>query len=210
MIRIFLADDHVLVRQALRDFLNKDENVTVVGEASTGPETLAAVGRLRVDIVLLDANMPGRGGLETLEELKALSSSPAVLMLTGLPEEDFAVRCIKSGADGYLMKSQAVAELGQALVKISEGGKYLSSGLAERIVESFDPVREELPHERLTNREFEVMCRLAGGESLAEIAEGLMLSPKTISSYRSKIGKKTGLKSTAEIIRYAFLQGLVK
>jgi len=210
MTRVFLADDHALVRQALQGLLGRIGDLVFVGEASTGQETVASVRRLDVDLVLLDVTMPGRGGLETLEELKALRPPPKVLMVTAHLEDEYAVRCMKSGADGYVTKAKGVGELQRAIEKVSSGGKYVSPELAERIAMSFDPGTERAPHERLDNREFEILSRIAQGETLSEIAAALFLSTKTVSSYRTRILKKTGLRNNADIMRYAFERQIVQ
>ena len=209
MIRILLAEDHLLVRDSLVRLLERQDDFQIVGEATTGPETVAVANGTEVDIVLLDVEMPGRGGLETLEELKRSKSSPKVVMLTARAEDEYAVRCMKAGADGYVTKDRAIEDLHQAVRKVAGGGKFFSAELAERIAMSFDPGSDQPAHARLSNRELEIMCRIARGERLSEIAEALSLSPKTISSYRRQILTKTGLRNTNDLMRYAHEQRLV-
>ena len=209
MIRIFIAEDHEMVREGLRNLLERD-GMYPVGGASNGTEALEAIRRLRVDVVLLDLDLPGRRGLEVLDELKELPSPPKVMILTGHDEDEFAVRCIKAGADGFVTKGRGIADLAQAVRKVYAGGKYLSADLAERIAVSFDPSREPLTHESLSNREFEVMCRLARGTSVSEVGDALCLSPNTVGTYRRRILDKMDLRDTAEITRYALAQGLIQ
>ncbi|MEM1179648.1 MAG: response regulator transcription factor [Acidobacteriota bacterium] len=210
MIRIFLADDHLMLREALRAHLSRQPDIECVGEASTGHEAVAKIQTLDVDIVLLDLKMPGRGGLETLEVLKGLPRPPKVLILTGRPEKQYAVRCMKSGADGYLHKNHAATLLRKAIHTIHSGHKFITPGLAEQIAFTFDPADDRDRHELLSNREFEVMCRIANGMSLSEIAEELFLSAKTVSTYRGRIIRKLQLESSNELTLYALKKGLVE
>lgn len=210
MIRILLADDHQMFREGVRGLLQARSDIDVVGEAGTGEEALAKAGETRPDVVILDVSMPGRGGLETVSELKKRDPRVRVLMLTVHPEDRFAVRCLKGGADGYMTKDNAAEELIGAIRKVHAGGKYVSPSLAESLVLSLDRDFGSAPHETLSDREFQVMRMIAGAKTVSEIAEELCLSVKTISTYRSRILEKLGLRNNAEIMQYAIEQDLVE
>jgi DNA-binding NarL/FixJ family response regulator len=210
MIRILLADDHKMFREGVRSLLEARSDMTVVGEAATGEEALAAATEHRPDVVILDVSMPGRGGLETVSELKRRNPKVRVLMLTVHPEDRFAVRCLKGGADGYMTKESAADELIGAIRKVFSGGKYVSPSLAESLVLSLERDFGAAPHETLSDREFQVMRMIASARTVSQIAEELCLSVKTISTYRSRILEKLGLRNNAEIMQYAMEQHLVE
>jgi DNA-binding NarL/FixJ family response regulator len=207
MIRILLADDHKMFREGVRSLLEARSDMTVVGEAATGEEALAAATEHRPDVVILDVSMPGRGGLETVSELKRRNPKVRVLMLTVHPEDRFAVRCLKGGADGYMTKESAADELIGAIRKVFSGGKYVSPSLAESLVLSLERDFGAAPHETLSDREFQVMRMIASARTVSQIAEELCLSVKTISTYRSRILEKLGLRNNAEIMQYAMELG---
>lgn len=210
MIRILLADDHQMFREGVRGLLEARSDMAVVGEAGTGEEALSKAGETRPDVVILDVSMPGRGGLETVSELKKRDPRVRVLMLTVHPEDRFAVRCLKGGADGYMTKDNAAEELIGAIRKVHAGGKYVSPSLAESLVLSLDRDFGSAPHETLSDREFQVMRMIAAARTVSQIAEELCLSVKTISTYRSRILEKLGLRNNAEIMQYAMEQDLVE
>lgn len=210
MIRILLADDHQMFREGVRGLLEARSEMTVVGEAGTGEEALSKASETRPDVVILDVSMPGRGGLETVSELKKRDPRVRVLMLTVHPEDRFAVRCLKGGADGYMTKDNAAEELIGAIRKVHAGGKYVSPSLAESLVLSLDRDFGSAPHETLSDREFQVMRKIAAAKTVSEIADELCLSVKTISTYRSRILEKLGLRNNAEIMQYAMEQDLVE
>jgi len=210
MIRILLADDHKMFREGVRGLLEARSDMTVVGEAATGEEALAAATEHRPDVVILDVSMPGRGGLETVSELKRRNPKVRVLMLTVHPEDRFAVRCLKGGADGYMTKESAADELIGAIRKVFSGGKYVSPSLAESLVLSLERDFGAAPHETLSDREFQVMRMIAAARTVSQIAVELCLSVKTISTYRSRILEKLGLRNNAEIMQYAMEQHLVE
>ncbi|HLE83406.1 MAG TPA: response regulator transcription factor [Thermoanaerobaculia bacterium] len=210
MIRILLADDHKMFREGVRSLLEARSDMAVVGEAATGEEALAAATEHRPDVVILDVSMPGRGGLETVSELKRRNPKVRVLMLTVHPEDRFAVRCLKGGADGYMTKEAAADELIGAIRKVFSGGKYVSPSLAESLVLSLERDFGAAPHETLSDREFQVMRMIASARTVSQIAEELCLSVKTISTYRSRILEKLGLRNNAEIMQYAMEQHLVE
>lgn len=210
MIRILLADDHQMFREGVRGLLEARPDMSVVAEAGTGEEALSQATEHRPDVVVLDVSMPGRGGLETVAELKKRNPRVRVLMLTVHPEDRFAVRCLKGGADGYMTKDNATDELITAIRKVHTGGKYVSPSLAENLVMSLDRDFGAAPHETLSDREFQVMRMLASAQTVSEIADELCLSVKTISTYRSRILEKLGLRNNAEIMQFAIEQNLVE
>ena len=209
MIKIFIADDHPVVRKGLREIIEETSDMKVVDEASNGQEVLAKVFKKDFDVVLLDISMPGRSGLDILKELKSQLPKITVLVLSIHPEEQYAVQVLKAGAAGYLTKKSAPDELVTALRKVSAGGKYVSPSLAEKLASALETGIDKPPHETLSAREYEVMRKIASGKTVAEIAKELFLSPKTISTYRTRILEKMGIKNNAELIRYAIKNRLV-
>lgn len=208
MIRVLLADDHTLFREGVRRLLDVEPGIEVVGEAGRGQEVLDRVAESDPQVVLLDVSMPGRGGLETLGELKSRHPALRVLMLTVHPEDHFAIRCIKGGADGYMTKDADPEELIRAIRRVAGGHKYITPELAEQLAMTLGQDFDEQPHERLSDREFQVMRLIASGKTVSEIAEELHLSVKTISTYRSRILEKMNLRNNAEIMQYAIKREL--
>jgi DNA-binding NarL/FixJ family response regulator len=206
--RVLVADDHAVVREGLKRILTQDQGIQVVAEAEDGAAALARVREMDLDVVVLDMSMPGRGGLETLQELKRLWPRLGVLVLSMHPEDQYAVRVLREGADGYLSKESAAEELINALRKIHGGGKYVSPALAERLALTVERGFEGPPHERLSTREFQVMVQLADGKTVTQIGEELNLSVKTISTYRARILEKMGMKNNAELMHYAIEEGI--
>jgi DNA-binding NarL/FixJ family response regulator len=211
MIRVILADDHMLVRQGLRRLLEDAPDIEVVGETGSGQETLGLISKVACSLLLLDISLPDRNGLEVLKDVHALRPHLPVLILSIYPEDQYAIRAFRAGAAGYLMKTAASHELLEAVRRTSKGGKYITLAVAEKLAENFQHQRPDtqLPHEQLSDREFEVLERIAKGLSVAEISKSLGLSPKTISTYRSRILQKMGLKNSAELMHYAFEHQLV-
>jgi DNA-binding NarL/FixJ family response regulator len=209
MIRILVADDHTVVRQGIKQILAGQEGMVVEDEAASGQEVLCKVTKKDYDLVLLDISMPGRSGLEVLEEIKAVHPKLPVLILSMHPEEQYAVRMLRAGAAGYLTKASAPEELISAIQKVSTGGKYVTVSLAEKLAFALDAGAEKPSHERLSNREYQVMLMLAAGQSVSEVAEELCLSPKTISTYRSRIMEKMDIKRNAELTLYAVKNNLI-
>lgn len=209
MIKILIADDHPIVRKGLKEIIEETSDMKVIGEASTGQEVLEKVFKTEFDVVLLDISMPGKSGLDILKELKNHRSKLTVLVLSMHPEEQYAVQVFKAGASGYLTKESAPDELLTALRKVSKGGKYVSSSLAEKLAYALDRDVEKAPHEILSAREYEVMRKIASGKTVTDIARELFLSPKTISTYRTRILEKMNMKNNAELIRYAIKNHLV-
>ncbi len=209
MIKVLIADDHAVVRLGLRQILSETGDIAVADEARNGKEVLDKVARKKIDIILLDISMPGMSGLDILAQLKSEIPALPVLILTMYPEEQFAARALQSGASGYLTKESAPTELVEAIRKIHKGGKYISASLAEKLADIVDMTRSRPPHEKLSDREFQVFRLIALGRTVGEIAGELSLSVKTVSTYRTRILEKTNLKNNSEIIRYAIKQRLV-
>ena len=209
MIRILVADDHAIVREGVKQILADVSDMVVQDEAGNGQETLEKIARNDYEVVLLDISMPGRSGLEILEDIKSERPKLPVLILSMHPEEQYAVRALRAGASGYVTKASAPQELIGAIRKASRGGKYVTASLAEKLALELDVVTEKPPHEKLSNREYQVMLMLAEGQSVSEIAENLFLSVKTISTYRTRIMDKMGLKKNAELTFYAIHNKLI-
>jgi len=198
-----------VVREGLKQILSETPDIVVAGEASTAQEVLNEVWENDYDVVLLDISMPGRNGLDILKELKSVKPDVHVLVLSVHPEEQYAVRMLRAGASGYLTKESAPDELIAAIRKVSLGGKYVRSSLAERLAFNLGVDAEKPPHERLSDREYQVMCMIASGKTVNEIAGEILLSVKTISTYRSRMLKKMDMKNSAELIHYAIKHRLV-
>lgn len=209
MITVLIADDHTIVRHGLRQILDDAGNISVVAEAADGRDVIDLVRTHHPDVVLLDISMPGRGGLEVLKDLAVMKPGPATLILTMHPEEHYAVRAVRAGAAGYLTKASAADELVNAIRKVARGGRYVTPSVGERLLMEFQRSGQQPTHEALSDREHQVMCLIARGMRVAEIAEELHLSSKTISTYRSRILKKLDLKTNAEIVRYVIDEGLI-
>ena len=210
MIKILIADDHPLVRRGIKQLISETRDMEVTGVASTGPEVIEKASKNDYDVVLLDITMPGISGLEILKQLKHDHPRLPVLILSFHPEEQYAVRALRAGAAGYLTKESAPDELIVALRAIARGKKYVTSSLADKLVEAVGIEIDKLPHERLSDREFQVLRLIASGKGITEIAGELFLSPKTVSTYRSRILLKTGMKNSAELTHYAIAHGLVE
>jgi two-component system invasion response regulator UvrY len=208
MIRILIADDHPVVRRGLKQTIDELPDAVTVDEATDGMEALNKARIGNYDVVILDIAMPGKNGIDVLEQIKYERPNLPVLMLTMYPEEQLAVRALKIGASGYLTKASAPDELVSAIQKVLSGGKYVSSSLAEHLASLLQQT-EQQPHETLSNREYQVMCLIASGKTTAEIAQVLFLSIKTISTYRSRVLEKMGMKNNVELARYAVKHNLL-
>ena len=203
MIRILVADDHTVVREGVKQILAGLDDIVVEDEAENGHETLDKVLKGTCDMVLLDISMPGRSGLEILEDILTLRPKFPVLILSMHPEEQYAVRALRAGAAGYLTKASAAQELIGAVRKVARGGKYVTASLAEKLAVELDSKAGRMPHEKLSNREYQVMMMLDRGKSVGEIAVELCLSVKTVSTYRIRVMEKMGMKKNAELTFYA-------
>ncbi|MDA8139494.1 MAG: response regulator transcription factor [Desulfobacteraceae bacterium] len=207
MLKILIADDHPIVRRGLQQILSREADVALVGEAQNAAEVFDLVRVQQWDAVVLDITMPGRGGLDTLKELKRLYPSLPVLMLSMHPEDQYAVRALRAGAAGYMNKESAPDDLIRAIRKITKGGKYVSPTLGEKLAIIMEA--EPSSHHSLSDREYEVMILIASGKTLSQVAEEMSLSIKTISTYRERILLKMKMKSNAELTYYAIKHNLV-
>lgn len=207
--RIILADDHAIFREGLKQILEDVPGLHVVDDVSRGQEVLEKIGKNDYDLLLLDISMPGLNGLETLKLLKGRKPKMKVLVLSMYPEEQYAVRAIKAGAAGYITKGSASEELLEAIRKVSAGGRYISATIAEKLLFDIESEEERLPHERLSNREYQVLCMIARGMTVSEIAQDLCLSVKTVSTHRVHILEKMKMKNNAELTNYAIKSNLV-
>jgi DNA-binding NarL/FixJ family response regulator len=209
MIRILVADDHAVVREGVRRILADTTDLRVVGEACTGPEVIAQVATQPLDIVLLDISLPGRNGLDVLQHLKHAYPTLHALIFSMHPEQQYAVRALKAGAAGYLTKDSLPDELVTAVRQVARGGRYINSALAEHLFLEVTNGGNEPLHTRLSDREYQVLCLLAGGHTITTIATELALSVKTVSTYRTRILEKLQLKTTASLIHYAIRHRLI-
>jgi DNA-binding NarL/FixJ family response regulator len=209
MIQVLIADDHAIVRRGLRQIIAETADLNVIAEVASAQETLIAADEKRADVLVLDLCMPDRNGFDILRELRHKTPKLAVLILSVHPEHQFAIRTLKAGAAGYLTKESAPDELVTAIRKVASGGRYISSGMADLLATHVTIPSSSYPHEKLSDREFQVLRMIAAGHQTGEIASTLMLSVKTVSTYRTRILEKMQLRTSAEIIRYAFDHQLV-
>jgi len=207
--KVLIADDHAVFRRGLRETLAEAFSRATFGEAGTAQETLEQVRRQDWDVVILDISMPGKSGLDILDDLKRLRPRMPILLLSMHPEQQFARRALKSGAAGYLTKDSVTEELKEAVKKIVGGGRYVSATLAEKLAVDLRQGADTPLYELLSDREFQVLRMIASGKTVKDIAEDLSLSVKTVSTYRGRILEKTGMKTNAELIRYALESQLV-
>ncbi len=210
MIKVLIADDHPIVLEGLKLILSECADIIVEDVATTGHEVIEKVSKNDFQVVVLDISMPGRDGIDTLKQLKKERPSLAVLILSTHPEDQYGVRVLKAGASGYLSKHSAPDKLIEAVRKVSKGGKYVSPFLAERLAIEMDNGLEGPIHERLSDREYQVLCMIASGKAANDIARELSLSIKTISTFRSRILKKMNMKNNAEITHYAIKMKLLE
>jgi len=210
MIRILIVDDHSIVRQGLKQIISECPGMVVAGEAASGQEVLELVRKGDFDVAIVDISMPGRGGLEILRDLKAEKPSMKVMVLSMYSEEQYAIRSLRDGASAYLTKASAPDELVQAIRTVAKGKRYITSSVAERMAIYIEVDSGRPPHELLSDRELQVLVLLGGGKSVGDIAGELSLSVKTISTYRARILKKTGMENTAQLIKYAVQHDLVQ
>ena len=209
MIRLLIADDHPIVRAGLRRIVEEDRSMMVTAEASSGNEALAALTQSAADIVLLDVTMPGASFTDTLHRLRDEHPTVKVLVLSVHPEDQWAIRALRGGASGYLTKDHSPEQLLDAVRRVYRGGRYVSPTLAERLAAQLGPGFDGAPHELLSDREFEVLRALGTGLSVKEVAQQMGLSPKTVSTYRTRLMEKMGLTNTADVVGYASTHGLI-
>lgn len=207
--RCLITDDHPIVRRGVRELLEEEQLCSEISEVRTGEEALEAVRRQPWDLMILDIALPDKHGLEVLKETKLLQPSLPVLMLSLYPEKEFAMRAIKAGASGYLTKQSAPSELLAAVLRVLQGGRYITAALAEQMASVIETGVDGSLHARLSDRELQVLRLLGQGKSVSVIAEELRLSVKTISTYRARILQKLSCESTGELIRYAIEARLI-
>jgi two-component system, NarL family, invasion response regulator UvrY len=209
MIRILIADDHPIVRAGLKQILAEALDIEVTVEAGDGHELLRLIRKGGIDVVLLDISMPGLTGLDALKQIKSENPDLPILVLSMHPEDQYGIRVLKAGAAGYLMKSAAPDQLVGAIRKVYRGGRYVSPSLAEKMAFGLQTGASGLPHETLSDREYQVLCMIASGKTVKEIGEELALSEKTISTYRARVLEKMNMKSNSELTHYAIKLDLV-
>jgi two-component system invasion response regulator UvrY len=210
VLRILIADDHPVFRRGLKQIIEEASDLVVAAEAANGAEALREARAGDYDVVLLDITMPVKNGVDVLSQLKHDRPALPVLMLSMHPEEQYAVRALRAGASGYLTKESAPEELVAAIRKVSAGGRYVSASLAEHLASIVQSAAESPPHETLSRREYQVMCLIAAGKTVSEVARELSLSVKTVSTYRARILEKLQMKNNAELMRYATQNQLVE
>ena len=209
MIRVILCDDHAMVRRGIRETLSEAVDIQVTGEASSYADVREQIRNAACDVLVLDLNMPGRGGLEVLSSLRESGSAIKVLIVSMFPEDQYAIRCLRAGAQGYLNKAGDPADLINAVRTVAQGRKYVTPDVAHMLVESLSAPENESLHAALSERELQTLLKIASGKRLSDIAEELMLSPKTVSVYRARVLEKLKLGNNAELTVYAIRNGLV-
>jgi len=210
VIRVLLVDDHQLVRRGLAQLIHDTPGMEVAGEAGDGKDALDVLRSTQPDVVVLDLSMPGRGGLDVLQELRTQSPGSRVIILTMYPEEQYAIRSFREGAAAYLTKASAPEELIQAIRTVAAGKRYITPSVADRLATWLEDGDQRLPHESLSSRELQVLMRIGAGKEVKEVAGELNLSIKTVSTYRSRILQKMNLATNAQLIRYAIQHRLVE
>jgi DNA-binding NarL/FixJ family response regulator len=209
MLRILIVDDHAVVREGLLRILGSTGRGWTVDEAGSGFQALEWLRRHPVDLAVVDLSMPGMGGIDLIRRIRSEYPATRVLVLSMHAEEQYALRAFKAGAAGYVTKDRASAELVDAVIKVADGGAYVTASLAERVVQQLNGTREAPRHQRLSDRELEVLRRIVAGERLSDIAATLHLSIKTVSTHKRRIQDKLGLATTAALVRYGMEQGLI-
>lgn len=209
MIRVLIADDHTIVRDGIKQLLAETDDLIVQGEACNGVELMQKVRDDHWDVLLMDLSMPGRNGIELIRYIKTESPKLPIVVLSMHTEDQYAVRTFQAGASGYLTKESASSQLVAALRKVACGGLYVSAKIAEKLAMGVMPSSENLPHENLSNREYQIFQMIAGGSKVSEIARALSLSVKTVSTHKTRILQKMDLHSTADLVRYALQHQLL-
>ncbi len=209
MIRVILCDDHALIRRGIRDTLADAPDIQVVGESGDYAELRGLLRTTTCDVLVLDINLPGRSGLDALHALKDEGSPIKVLVVSMYPEDQYAIRALRAGAFGYVNKGGEPQQLVQAVRTVAQGRKYVTPEIAQMLVESLTAPASEHPHQKLSDRELQTLVMIASGKRLSDIAEDLMLSPKTVSVYRARVLEKLQLANNSELTVYAIRNGLV-
>lgn len=210
MIRIAIIDDHAMVRAGLRQFFSDQTDFSVVAEASNGRAALEIVRAGEVDVIVLDISMPDQSGVDALAAIRARAPDLPVLILSGFPEEHYATTLLRQGASGYLNKDCDPQDIVTAIRTVHRGRKFITPGVAERLAEGLSKGGDQLPHEQLSERELQVFLRLAKGETIGNLAVGMSLSVKTVSTYRTRVLEKLKLSSNSDLTYYALTNGLIQ
>jgi two-component system, NarL family, invasion response regulator UvrY len=209
-IKILIADDHAIVREGLKQIVAEEKDIIVSGEAENSEQLMALLEKQKWDLIVLDINMPGKSGLEALKDIKTIYAELPVLILSMFSEDQYGIRAVKAGASGYLKKVCAPAEFVTAIRKIVSGGRYINSSLAERLAEKIGKKKEDLPHDSLSDREFQIMCNIAAGKTADEISHDLSISINTFYTYRNRVLIKMGMKSNVELAQYVLRTKLLE
>lgn len=209
MIHVILCDDHAMIRRGIRDTLSEALDIRVTAEAGSYAEVREALRKFECDVLVLDINLPGRSGLDVLSSLRETDSPVKVLIVSMFPEDQYAIRCLKAGAQGYLNKAGDPADLVTAVRLVAQGRKYVTPGVAQMLVDNLSTPANTSLHASLSERELQTLVKIASGRRLSDIAEELMLSPKTVSVYRSRVLEKLKLSNNSELTVYAIRNGLV-
>jgi len=210
MSRVLVADDHAVVRAGMRQFLEADDAIDAVGEAGSGSETLTRLREQRWDLLVLDLNMPDRSGLDILQHVRATHPSVPILVVSAFPEKQYAVNVLRAGASGYLAKDQPAEDFLRAVHTVLNGRRFISNSVAEILVGDLDKPGGRPLHSDLSQREFQIMCKLAVGRTVSDIADELCISVKTVSTYRSRLLEKMGMNNNADITAYALRNSLIQ
>jgi len=208
-IRVGIADDHAIVRGGLKEYVSQHPDMKVVGEAESGRAAIDLVRTTEMDVLLLDLSMPGQSGIDAIAMIHAKAPGVGILVLSGYPEEHYALPLIRQGASGYLNKECELAEIGRAIRAVGSGRRYYSSGVSQLLADSFDAKHDTQAHERLSAREFQVFLKLARGDASVGIADSLSLSVKTVSTYRTRVMEKLSLSSNSHLTHYALMHKLI-
>ena len=209
MIKVILCDDHALIRRGIRDTLADADDIEVIGEAADYGELRGLMRERSCDVLVLDINLPGRSGLDVLHVLKEEGSSLKVLVVSMYPEDQYAMRALKAGASGYLNKGSDAAQIVAAVRAVAQGKKYVTPEMAQMLVDNLTTTAPEDAHQKLSDRELQTLVMIASGKKLSDIAEKLLLSPKTVSVYRARVLEKLSLDNNSELTVYAIRNGLV-
>jgi DNA-binding NarL/FixJ family response regulator len=210
MATVLIADDHALIRNGLKQLLSQDSSIKAVGETKTGRETIDKLQAQHWDLLILDINMPDRSGIDILRQVRATHPETRVLVLSGFPEKQYAVNVLRAGASGYLNKEMAPEELLAAVRNVLQGRRYVSPALAELLVNGLDEEQDHPMHSRLSEREFQIFCKLAAGQAVSNIADELCISVKTVSTYRSRILEKMNFTTNADLTAYALRNEIIQ
>lgn len=209
IIKIIIADDHTFLREGIKKTIHDEIDMKIIGEASNAADAVNLIKNSDADIAIVDISMPGKSGLDVLKDLKALKKKFRVLILSMHPEDRFAIRALKAGAVGYLTKESAPDELVKAIRTVLTGRKYVSKALAEKLADILSDDMDKLPHENLSDREYEVFIKIASGKKTSQIADQLSISVHTVNTYRARILEKLSMNSNVELTQYAMHNNLI-